>query len=166
MLPMVSYANRTEGTRVCAFQVAGQGCKMQHVTFDPGRHPNLHAELKAIFGTLAHFEIVGHRPATPCQSAKEPAMSRSDYEANSLSRLKPWESEGVSRRTWERRRKKAAGNEDQTAPTERPRLISSSTPTPVSPHGSWLAETWDDDGMLRESFRITRAAQVLDSCYA
>jgi hypothetical protein len=32
------------------------------------------------------------------------ARSRDEYEGNSLSRLKPWEAQGVSRRTWERRR--------------------------------------------------------------
>ena len=31
-------------------------------------------------------------------------MTRRKYEANSLSKLKPWEAEGISRRTWERRR--------------------------------------------------------------
>lgn len=35
------------------------------------------------------------------------AKPRTVYEANSLSRTRPWEQEGISRRTWERRRKKA-----------------------------------------------------------
>jgi hypothetical protein len=35
------------------------------------------------------------------------AKPRTVYEANSLSRTKPWEPDGISRRTWERRRKKA-----------------------------------------------------------
>jgi hypothetical protein len=35
------------------------------------------------------------------------AKPRTVYEANSLSRTKPWERDGISRRTWERRRKKA-----------------------------------------------------------
>jgi hypothetical protein len=36
------------------------------------------------------------------------AKPRAIYEAESLARTKPWEAEGISRRTWERRRKKAA----------------------------------------------------------
>jgi hypothetical protein len=32
------------------------------------------------------------------------AMPRQAYEANALSRAKPWEAQGISRRTWERRR--------------------------------------------------------------
>ena len=32
------------------------------------------------------------------------AIDRRIYEANSLSQLRPWEAEGISRRTWERRR--------------------------------------------------------------
>jgi hypothetical protein len=45
--------------------------------------------------------------------------SRAEYEARSLSRSKPWEAEGISRRTWERRQKsskatcrKSGGNKD------------------------------------------------------
>jgi hypothetical protein len=34
------------------------------------------------------------------------ARPREEYEANSLSRLKPWEAEGISRSTWERRRRR------------------------------------------------------------
>ena len=41
---------------------------------------------------------------------KSGAVSRAEYLAKSLSRLKPWETEGVSRRTWERRRKKAVAS--------------------------------------------------------
>jgi len=33
-------------------------------------------------------------------------QSREEYENNSLSRRKPWKAEGISRRTWERRRKR------------------------------------------------------------
>jgi hypothetical protein len=35
----------------------------------------------------------------------EGKKSRAEYEASSLSRTKPWEAEGISRRTWERRRR-------------------------------------------------------------
>jgi hypothetical protein len=34
---------------------------------------------------------------------KNGAIPRAEYEANSLSRTKPWEALGISRRTWERR---------------------------------------------------------------
>jgi hypothetical protein len=36
------------------------------------------------------------------------AVPRAIYEANSLSKTEPWKAEGISRSTWERRRKKAA----------------------------------------------------------
>jgi hypothetical protein len=36
------------------------------------------------------------------------AMLRANYEAQSLSKLKPWEAEGVSRRTWYRQRREMA----------------------------------------------------------
>ena len=38
------------------------------------------------------------------QRAKKGTQSRADYLANSLTGTKPWEVEGISRRTWERRR--------------------------------------------------------------
>jgi hypothetical protein len=44
------------------------------------------------------------------------ARPRAEYEGNSLTRKKPWEAEGVSRRTWERRRRVAS------APTAIPPL--------------------------------------------
>ena len=34
------------------------------------------------------------------------ARPRAEYESNSLTRAKPWMQEGISRRTWERRRSK------------------------------------------------------------
>jgi hypothetical protein len=45
------------------------------------------------------------------------ALSRGEYEASSLSRLKPWEAEGISRRTWERRRASYAENVASPWPT-------------------------------------------------
>jgi hypothetical protein len=33
-------------------------------------------------------------------------MTRAEYEANSISRQKPWEAEGISQRTWYRRQQK------------------------------------------------------------
>jgi hypothetical protein len=36
------------------------------------------------------------------------AKPRAEYEAASLSKLKPWKAEGVCRRTWERRQKRQA----------------------------------------------------------
>lgn len=58
--------------------------------------------------------------------------------ANSLSQTKPWESEGVSRRTWERRQKKAAATP--------PAVVANSSPHNAvvvansSPHHSFLYE--------------------------
>jgi hypothetical protein len=71
--------------------------------------------------TYEHRRICGIRTFGPCMS---PALrreqkrmteearrrvrgskSRQEYEANSLSRKRPWEKEGISRRTWERRRR-------------------------------------------------------------
>jgi hypothetical protein len=46
------------------------------------------------------------------------AIDRQIYEANSLSRQRPWDAEGVSRRTWERRRK--AQNALPTTPVASP----------------------------------------------
>ena len=42
------------------------------------------------------------------------AIPRAKYLANSLSRARPWEAEGISRSTWERRRKAAFSGEWQT----------------------------------------------------
>jgi hypothetical protein len=55
------------------------------------------------------------------------AVPRSVYEGQSLSRTKPWEAEGIGRRTWERRRKKVAaaqaGADDASAYTPKNRDI-------------------------------------------
>jgi hypothetical protein len=40
-------------------------------------------------------------------NAKQRKQTRAEYEGNSLSRAKPWEAEGIHRRTWEQRRAKA-----------------------------------------------------------
>jgi hypothetical protein len=40
------------------------------------------------------------------------AIPRAEYEANSLSRTRPWEADGLSRRTWERRQKAARNKSD------------------------------------------------------
>jgi hypothetical protein len=42
-----------------------------------------------------------------CKRATMGAKPRQTYEAASLSSRKPWLAEGISRRTWERRRRKA-----------------------------------------------------------
>jgi hypothetical protein len=47
------------------------------------------------------------------------AVDRQTYEANSLSRQRPWEAEGIGRRTWEQRRK-VAQNARATAPCASP----------------------------------------------
>ncbi len=45
-----------------------------------------------------------HRLAEEGRRRDAGALPRQEYEARSLTRAKPWEAEGVSRRTWERRR--------------------------------------------------------------
>lgn len=40
-------------------------------------------------------------------NAKRRRQTRAEYEGNSFSRTKPWEGEGISRSTWERRRRNA-----------------------------------------------------------
>jgi hypothetical protein len=50
------------------------------------------------------------------QRAKAGAVSRAEYLAACLSRTKPWEAEGISRRTWYRRSKE--GCADTVAPTQ------------------------------------------------
>jgi hypothetical protein len=44
------------------------------------------------------------------------AIPRAEYEANSLSRSRPWEALGISRRTWERRQKAAAASARVASP--------------------------------------------------
>ena len=66
----------------------------------------------------------------------EGAIPRVVYEANSLSRTKPWEADGISRSTYDRRRKKAAaqaGAADQSAsPHQRAKVDESPSPHPSS----------------------------------
>ena len=77
--------------------------------------------------TFQHRQALGIRTIAPCDMTDEElaerrkarkqylqwlrrrnggSTTRPDYLANSLSRTKPWEAEGVSRRTWERRRQR------------------------------------------------------------
>jgi len=51
--------------------------------------------------------------------AEQGAVPRTEYEMSSLSRLKPWEAEGISRRTWERRRTSYAGNDASPSATNK-----------------------------------------------
>jgi hypothetical protein len=55
------------------------------------------------------------RARAAARRAERGAVIRTQYLAQSLSRARPWESEGISRRTWERRRRKAARNGDGTS---------------------------------------------------
>jgi hypothetical protein len=57
-----------------------------------------------------------HQAPTGKRRAIGNKKTRAEYLAGSLSRMKPWEAEGISRRTWERRRKVAAA----TAPVASP----------------------------------------------
>jgi hypothetical protein len=67
------------------------------------------AEMRACgFRHLVSPEIARerHRLAEERRRRASGAIPRQEYEASALSRAKPWEAEGVSRRTWERRRAK------------------------------------------------------------
>jgi hypothetical protein len=50
----------------------------------------------------------GRRQRDRVKRAERGAISRRQYLAQSLSATRPWESEGISRRTWERRRRKVS----------------------------------------------------------
>lgn len=47
------------------------------------------------------------RQAEKAKRQAKGSRTRAEYEAQALTRTKPWEAEGISRRTWERRRKSA-----------------------------------------------------------
>jgi hypothetical protein len=70
---------------------------------------------------------------------------RQEYEGMSLSKIKPWVAEGISRRTWERRRKRDAslvqvkllttGSDLRQAPQSSPdSLVVTAPQVPTSPH--------------------------------
>jgi hypothetical protein len=71
------------------------------------------------------------------------ARPRAAYEATSLSRTKPWEAQGISRRTWERRRRDAspsaaipplkAGSSGDASPSAA--IFLNPADTPASPDG-------------------------------
>jgi hypothetical protein len=63
----------------------------------------------------------------------EGAVPRVEYEANSLSRQKPWEAEGISRRTWYRHRRQAAGKVATDTSPEAAILALEGGHGPVSP---------------------------------
>jgi hypothetical protein len=72
------------------------------------------------------------------------ARPRADYEANSLARTKPWEAEGISRRTWERRRRRDASASAAIPPLKdggpgdasaSAAIFLSAEDTPASPEG-------------------------------
>ena len=69
-------------------------------------------ELEMVDFNLRHFvspEIKRQRERLRGEQRRRAAgaITRGEYEAGSLSRMKPWEVEGISRRTWERRRAKS-----------------------------------------------------------
>jgi hypothetical protein len=78
------------------------------------------------------------------------AAPRAEWEANSKSRIKPWEQEGMTRRTWYRKRRGTVGTGPKPAtPTRteggeigtgpKPALLSSGRHGPVPPEGKQAA---------------------------
>ena len=59
-------------------------------------------------------------------------MSRAEYEADSLSQTEPWKAEGISRRTWERRRAKACRKSGTITKSNTPIGATLATPEPAS----------------------------------
>ena len=55
-------------------------------------------------------KLIRDRTRAAKKRAERGVTPRTQYEANSLSRAKPWTLEGISRRTWERRRRTTFGH--------------------------------------------------------
>ncbi len=82
-----------------------------------GNHLELHDEdreglqtwsIEAIDVSYEERQVINrkkNRRAQEKRRRKQGAQPREQYEAESLSRIQPWKAEGISRRTWERRRK-------------------------------------------------------------
>lgn len=72
-------------------------------------------------------------------NAKRRKQTRAEYEGNSLSRAKPWEAEGIHRRTWEQRRAKTAASavvpqvRASNSLSKVARTCGNSGPSPASP---------------------------------
>ena len=56
---------------------------------------------------ISEEELAEHRKAQDRARKRRKRVPRPVYEANSLSKTKPWEQEGISRRSWYRRHRKA-----------------------------------------------------------
>jgi hypothetical protein len=61
-------------------------------------------------------ELSRRRDAATTKRRSEGVVAREDWLAASLSRTKPWEAEGISRSTWERRRKASAKADASPSP--------------------------------------------------
>ncbi|MGJ0505672.1 MAG: hypothetical protein ACR652_00775 [Methylocystis sp.] len=68
---------------------------------------------------------------------------RSEYLSNALSRLKPWEAEGISRRTWERRRVASVRGDASPAAVASVNLVASA----AAPDGASVVGA-DQEGSL------------------
>lgn len=81
------------------------------------------------------------------ENAKRRTVTRDEYEANSLSRTKPWEAEGICRRTWERHRAKAVASAVSQARVNSLSSLSAhtcDTPTPTPA----ATPQWPDGGYV------------------
>ena len=95
---------------------------------------------------LTGEELIEQRKAKDrARKRKRYVCSRADYLAKSKSKLKPWEAEGIGRRTWYRRR--------GTSPSSANILIGEDQPVPVGQHGCVSVGRRDDtetDGQATE----------------
>jgi hypothetical protein len=97
---------------------------------------------------------------------------RTEYEESSLTRTKPWEAEGMSRRTWYRKRRGTSPNPATHGTSPNPALLSSGVPAPVPrqrrqglSEGAIALRAWCFSlgaGLLRETKRV--AAATTDCC--
>jgi hypothetical protein len=97
------------------------------------------------------------------------AQPRTEYEANSLSRTKPWEAEGISRRTWERRRAavdaspRAVPVGDRQASTLATRILSGGASGRASHHNLAAASTGKPSARTRHRVLAGCSAEACPS---
>jgi hypothetical protein len=103
----VLQANRKTMTRIPKLRAIGVAVPQHFETADEipkgirGRRDTTAKNL------AAHIEEASGKPCSTRTARRLFAEPRNGYEARSLSKLQPWKDAGVSRRTWERRRKAA-----------------------------------------------------------
>jgi hypothetical protein len=94
------------------------------------------------------------------------ARPRTEYEENSLMRTKPWEAEGMSRRTWYRKRHGTSPNPAIHGTSPNPALLSSGVHAPVPPERKQGAFRGGDcpQGIVLLTWRWVAARDKACSC--